>query len=305
MGRKPCCPKEGMNKGSWSANEDQILTNYIQTHGEGKWRDLPQRAGLKRCGKSCRLRWKNYLRPTIKRGNISVDEEELIIRLHKLLDNERLIFDAFKWSLIAGRLPGRTDNEIKNYWNTNLSKRLNGQKDNISPNTTTQAFDHKVIHTKAVKCTKAVNITLDPKLEIIGSTETTSSSTINEDNNSLDFFMDFDIDELFVPECDPISDMGYDDGFNLVVDEGLSTLDLVSTCDSLADNLYCYHSENFSPARAKGFLIASIAVFAGVEDIAAAEGNEEYVNLQKQKVRDHLDGVIVVDYVMLRSPSNL
>jgi myb proto-oncogene protein len=44
-------------------------------------------AGLKRCGKSCRLRWLNYLRPGIKRGNISDDEEELIIRLHRLLGN--------------------------------------------------------------------------------------------------------------------------------------------------------------------------------------------------------------------------
>ena len=49
-------------------------------------------AGLKRCGKSCRLRWLNYLRPDIKRGNISPDEEELIIRLHKLLGNRFSFF---------------------------------------------------------------------------------------------------------------------------------------------------------------------------------------------------------------------
>ncbi|WRX08981.1 SANT/Myb domain - like 8 [Theobroma cacao] len=118
MGRKPCCLKEGVNKGAWSAQEDKILTNYIELHGEGKWNTLPQKAGLNRCGKSCRLRWMNYLRPGIKRGNISPDEEDLIIRLHRLLGN--------RWSLIAGRLPGRTDNEIKNYWNSVLSKKLNG-----------------------------------------------------------------------------------------------------------------------------------------------------------------------------------
>ncbi|MED6139828.1 hypothetical protein PIB30_087635 [Stylosanthes scabra] len=116
MGRSPCCSKQGLNRGAWTAQEDKILRDYITLHGQGKWRNLPQRAGLKRCGKSCRLRWLNYLRPDIKRGNISPDEEELIIRLHKLLGN--------RWSLIAGRLPGRTDNEIKNYWNTNLGKKV-------------------------------------------------------------------------------------------------------------------------------------------------------------------------------------
>ncbi|XP_009602508.1 transcription factor MYB123-like [Nicotiana tomentosiformis] len=116
MGRKPCCSKEGLNKGAWTPMEDKILIDYIKVNGEGKWRNLPKRAGLKRCGKSCRLRWLNYLRPDIKRGNITPDEEDLIIRLHKLLGN--------RWSLIAGRLPGRTDNEIKNYWNTNIGKKL-------------------------------------------------------------------------------------------------------------------------------------------------------------------------------------
>nr|AKE33251.1 myb10-D1c [Aegilops tauschii] len=120
MGRKPCCAKEGLNRGAWTAMEDEILVSYINDHGEGKWGSLPKRAGLNRCGKSCRLRWLNYLRPGIKRGNISDDEEELIVRLHGLLGN--------RWSLIAGRLPGRTDNEIKNYWNTTLSKR-NQQSD--------------------------------------------------------------------------------------------------------------------------------------------------------------------------------
>ncbi|KAK7356998.1 hypothetical protein VNO80_16279 [Phaseolus coccineus] len=117
MERKANCENEyAMNRGPWSAEEDKTLMNYVQVHGEGKWRELSKRAGLKRCGKSCRLRWLNYLKPDIKRGNISSDEEDLIIRLHKLLGN--------RWSLIAGRLPGRTDNEIKNYWNTYLRKKV-------------------------------------------------------------------------------------------------------------------------------------------------------------------------------------
>eukprot|EP00253_Pinus_taeda_P011584 PITA_11584 len=116
MGRSPCCSKEGLNRGAWTSKEDVILSEYIRIHGDGGWRNLPKKAGLMRCGKSCRLRWLNYLRPDIKRGNISPDEEDLIIRLHRLLGN--------RWSLIAGRLPGRTDNEIKNYWNSHLNKKM-------------------------------------------------------------------------------------------------------------------------------------------------------------------------------------
>ncbi|KAK3429524.1 hypothetical protein EUGRSUZ_E01031 [Eucalyptus grandis] len=116
MGRAPCCSKVGLRRGPWTNKEDTVLVKYIQTHGEGHWRSLPKKAGLLRCGKSCRLRWMNYLRPDIKRGNITPDEEDLIMRLHALLGN--------RWSLIAGRLPGRTDNEIKNYWNSHLSKRV-------------------------------------------------------------------------------------------------------------------------------------------------------------------------------------
>ncbi|KOM43932.1 hypothetical protein LR48_Vigan05g153700 [Vigna angularis] len=116
MGRAPCCNKNGLKKGPWTPEEDLMLTNYIQTHGPGNWRTLPKNAGLQRCGKSCRLRWTNYLRPDIKRGRFSFEEEETIIQLHSVLGN--------KWSAIAARLPGRTDNEIKNYWNTHIRKRL-------------------------------------------------------------------------------------------------------------------------------------------------------------------------------------
>jgi myb proto-oncogene protein len=116
MGRAPCCDKNGLKKGPWTPEEDQKLIDYIQKHGYGNWRTLPKNAGLQRCGKSCRLRWTNYLRPDIKRGRFSFEEEEAIIQLHSILGN--------KWSAIAARLPGRTDNEIKNYWNTHIRKRL-------------------------------------------------------------------------------------------------------------------------------------------------------------------------------------
>ncbi|EXB54320.1 Transcription factor [Morus notabilis] len=117
MGRSPCCEADqGLKRGPWTAEEDQKLLAYIQQHGHGSWRFLPQKAGLQRCGKSCRLRWTNYLRPDIKRGKFSLQEERTIIQLHALLGN--------RWSAIATHLPKRTDNEIKNYWNTHLKKRL-------------------------------------------------------------------------------------------------------------------------------------------------------------------------------------
>ncbi|XP_010251260.1 PREDICTED: transcription factor WER-like [Nelumbo nucifera] len=108
-------------KGFWTVEEDKILIDYIKVHGKGRWNRVAKMTGLKRCGKSCRLRWMNYLRPDVKRGEFTEEEDDLIIRLHKLLGN--------RWSLIAGRVPGRTDNQVKNHWNTHLSKKLGIRKE--------------------------------------------------------------------------------------------------------------------------------------------------------------------------------
>ncbi|PWA60274.1 homeodomain-like protein [Artemisia annua] len=125
MGRAPCCAKVGLHRGAWSDEEDKLLTNYIQTHGEGQWRSMPSKAGLLRCGKSCRLRWMNYLRPGIKRGSFTEDENEQIIRLHSIHGN--------RWSFIATELKGRTDNEIKNHWNSHLKRKANNVGDENQP----------------------------------------------------------------------------------------------------------------------------------------------------------------------------
>ncbi|ONK75447.1 uncharacterized protein A4U43_C03F16930 [Asparagus officinalis] len=125
MGRPPCCEKFGVKKGPWTPEEDIILVSYIQEHGPANWRSVPTNTGLLRCSKSCRLRWTNYLRPGIKRGNFSVQEEKLIIHLQALLGN--------RWATIASYLPERTDNDIKNFWNTHLKKKL--QKVNNNNNT--------------------------------------------------------------------------------------------------------------------------------------------------------------------------
>ena len=91
----PCCSKVGIKRGPWTPEEDELLANYIKNDGEGRWRTLPKRAGLLRCGKSCRLRWMNYLRPSVKRGRIAPDEEDLILRLHRLLGNRYIFIKGF------------------------------------------------------------------------------------------------------------------------------------------------------------------------------------------------------------------
>ncbi|XP_051129193.1 transcription factor MYB78-like [Andrographis paniculata] len=103
-----------LRRGPWTVEEDFTLINYIAHHGEGRWNSLARSAGLKRTGKSCRLRWLNYLRPDVRRGNITLEEQLLILELHSRWGN--------RWSKIAQHLPGRTDNEIKNYWRTRVQK---------------------------------------------------------------------------------------------------------------------------------------------------------------------------------------
>ncbi|KAL2329935.1 hypothetical protein Fmac_017516 [Flemingia macrophylla] len=128
----------GVRKGAWSKCEDELLKACVERYGEGKWHLVPQRAGLNRCRKSCRMRWLNYLKPDIKRGNFTEDEVDMMIRLHKLLGN--------RWSLIAGRLPGRTSNDVKNYWNTYMRRKVQSHiKENKLKQQESIEKPHKVI----------------------------------------------------------------------------------------------------------------------------------------------------------------
>ncbi|KAF3622384.1 Myb-related protein Myb4 [Capsicum annuum] len=117
MGRAPCCDKTKVKRGPWSPEEDNILKNFLEKNGTGgNWIALPQKAGLRRCGKSCRLRWLNYLRPDIKHGGFTEEEDNIILNLYNQIGS--------RWSVIAANLQGRTDNDVKNYWNTKLKKKL-------------------------------------------------------------------------------------------------------------------------------------------------------------------------------------
>ncbi|XP_071702843.1 transcription factor MYB83-like [Rutidosis leptorrhynchoides] len=141
MGRHSCCVKQKLRKGLWSPEEDEKLLKYITRFGVGCWSSVPKHAGLQRCGKSCRLRWINYLRPDLKRGTFSQQEEDLILNLHQGLGN--------RWAQIAAQLPGRTDNEIKNFWNSCLKKKL--MKQGIDPNTHKPITNNDYINDKKIE----------------------------------------------------------------------------------------------------------------------------------------------------------
>ncbi|KAG0478994.1 hypothetical protein HPP92_013713 [Vanilla planifolia] len=84
-----------MKKGPWTAAEDAILLDYVRKYGEGNWNAVQKNSGLQRCGKSCRLRWANHLRPNLKKGSFSPEEEALILQLHARLGN--------KWARMAAQ----------------------------------------------------------------------------------------------------------------------------------------------------------------------------------------------------------
>ncbi|KAL3374529.1 hypothetical protein AABB24_006156 [Solanum stoloniferum] len=168
MGRHSCSVKQKLRKGLWSPEEDEKLCNYITNFGIGSWSSVPKLAELQRCGKSCRLRWINYLRPDLKRGMFSQDEEEKIISLHQVLGN--------RWAQIAAQLPGRTDNEIKNFWNSSLKKKL--MKQGIDPNTHKPLKENQVIKDEENCTNKTSMLQIPPHLNEMANGQFTESKQV-------------------------------------------------------------------------------------------------------------------------------
>ncbi|KAI3782367.1 hypothetical protein L2E82_12412 [Cichorium intybus] len=174
---------ETMRKGPWTEHEDFQLVFYVHMFGDRRWDFIANVSGLKRTGKSCRLRWVNYLHPGLKRGKMTPHEERLVLELHAKFGN--------RWSKIARKLPGRTDNEIKNYWRTHMRKKAQ-EKKRTTCRSPSPSFSH--CSSSSSICTSNPTIDSMPKIETkersfydTGGVDMFSVIKAKNNNNNKDF----------------------------------------------------------------------------------------------------------------------
>ncbi|RDY12696.1 Transcription factor MYB86 [Mucuna pruriens] len=272
MGRHSCCLKQKLRKGLWSPEEDEKLFNYITRFGVGCWSSVPKQAGLQRCGKSCRLRWINYLRPDLKRGMFSQQEEDLIISLHEVLGN--------RWAQIAAQLPGRTDNEIKNFWNSCLKKKL--MKQGIDPATHKPLLnieDHMIKEEKETKETPTMLLPVMSQGVLVSPQE--SPLVLNNSNyyDGVELAVTEASSEVFMskPALDPLSYFEFQMGYNSSVIQnhvgtnssyGFSSLPCLNSSDHVS---VAEFSDNNSASKISSLLkesssnSSSISVYPGCQ----------------------------------------
>ncbi|XP_057752155.1 transcription factor MYB13-like isoform X2 [Arachis stenosperma] len=178
------CEKSGVRKGTWTPEEDTKLIAHLTTFGHPtNWRQLPTAAGLARCGKSCRLRWMNYLRPDVKRGNYTQEEDDTIIKLHNQFGN--------RWSMIASHLHGRSDNEIKNRWHSQLKKRFQhtSASNSNNHNALVESTEEEIVNNNNNNNNNNATINEYPYSNLLNTSPASSQSDTYDDFSPLsDFF---------------------------------------------------------------------------------------------------------------------